>query len=151
MKTQIKLTLIGMQFLPDGAAVLITKPSATNPSANGNHIIKEGQLKRICLRAGLYNPDALKALIELSNGSAQLIIDSEDLKAGDTFKNKVTGETGTYTKDWTRRDNHEVILGVVAKMKIAERALDHDIYERSYSRVSAPVAHVEATEDVPKV
>ena len=150
MKTQIKLVIIGMQFLPDGKAALITKPSKENPSQNGVHVVTEGQLKRICLRAGLYNPDALKALIDLSNGSAQLVIDAEECKAGDTFK-KANGETGTYTKDWTKYNNHEVILGVVAKMKIAEKALERDIYERSYSRTVATPSHVEESQEVPKV
>lgn len=139
-----------MQFLPDGKAAIITKPSKENPSQNGVHVVNEGQLKRICLRAGLYNPDALKALIDLSNGSAQLVIDAEECKSGEAFK-KANGETGTYTKDWTKYNNHEVILGVVAKMKIAEKALERDIYERSYSRVSTPVVEATTEQEAPKV
>lgn len=144
MNSQIRLIVIGMQFLPNGKAAIITKPSSTNPSENGVHVVNEGQLKRICLRAGLYNPDALKALIDMSNGSAQLVIDAEECKTGDTFK-KANGETGIYTKDWTKYNNHEVILGAVAKAVIANKALERDVYERTYSRVSAP--SVEATEE----
>jgi hypothetical protein len=150
MKTQIKLAVIGMQFLPDGKAVILTKPSKQNPSENGSHVINEGQLKRICLRAGVYNPTALKALIDLSNGSAQLIIDAEDVKAGETFK-KADGETGTYTKDWTKYNNHEIVLGAVAKMKIVENELRTDVYARPGQSVATSSVKEEEHKDAPNV
>lgn len=123
MKRVINLIIIGFEMLADGKAALLTKVSKENPSANGVHVITEGQLRRICLRTlGVFNPIALKHFIELSNGGARLSIDAEDCKTGESFE-KANGEKGTYTKDWTKYSNHSVKLSTVATMKLGELSI----------------------------
>lgn len=137
---KVILSLLSVQLLTDGGAVLITKKSTDNPSANGVHKITAGQFQRIVTRAlGFYNPIAFKALIDVCNGSAKLSIDKLECKTGDAWENKISGEKGTYTKDWTKYSNHEVVLGIVGQMKIAEIAMTASLQLHAQSFV-APVS-----------
>lgn len=143
---KITLAVIGMSILADGSAALLTKPSATNPSPNGVHKLNAGQLNRIATRAiGFGGPMgvlALKQAIAVSAGGAKLTIDTEDVKAGDVWENKATGETGQHTKDYTKYSNHEVELGFAATMSILNQAVTAGISQMSQApvAVSAPVA-----------
>ena len=122
MKT-IKLSIVSMSLLADGSAAVMTKPSKENPSENGVHVLQQGQVQRLCTRTlGFYSPIALKQAIAISAGSAILTIQVQECKAGDAWENKTTGETGVYTKDWTKYSNHEVELGLAATMKMFEIA-----------------------------
>lgn len=143
MKKTIVLQVISMQLLAEGA-VIITKPSADNPSKNGVHQISAGQLSRIARRTlGVDRPIGLKHMIDVSNGSAKLSIEAELCKAGDTYT-KPNGETGTYgDKDWTKYSNHAIELGAVAKLKLAELSLGNAFQEANY--VQAPKAVVVET------
>lgn len=151
MKRVINLIIIGFEMLADGKAALLTKISKENPSANGVHVITEGQLRRICLRTlGVFNPIALKHFIELSNGGARLAIDAEDCKTGESFE-KANGEKGTYTKDWTKYSNHSVKLSSVATMKLGELSIaasfNQAAQEYTAPRVVKQVAEVEKEAD----
>jgi hypothetical protein len=122
MKT-IKLSVIGMSLLADGGAAILTKPSSTNPSANGVHVVNAGQLARLSTRAlGFNSPMALKHAIGVANGAGILSIEATDVKAGDVWENKTTGETGVHTKDYTKYSNHELDLGFAVSMKMLEIA-----------------------------
>lgn len=159
---KIILQVLGISLFaqPDkngNVAAILTKPSPSNPSANGVHTINEGQLRRIVTRSlGVFSPVGFKHIIDTCNGSAKLTIDMEDCKSGDTYK-KRNGETGTYTKDWTKYSNHEVQLGVVGSMKLAELSLASAFQAQadSYAYVAPKKAIVEAeeakTEEAPKV
>ncbi len=138
-------------------AAIITKPSKENPSVNGVHEINEGQLRRIATRClGVFNPIGFKHMIESCNGAAKLTIDALDCKIGDAYK-KSNGETGTYTKDWTKYSNHEVSLGVVGSMKLAELSLASSFqfatqsYTQDPARKVEAVVEEEAKEETPKV
>lgn len=162
MKT-IKLVVLSMQILADGSAVLLTRPSKENPSANGVHKLAEGQIRRISQRAiGVNHPMALKSLVDL--GECKLNIDAEVIKPGDTYI-KRDGSTGTYKGatnadgsikgdgTWTKYQNHEIELSEKAKNKLADKALDNAMNSISYTQ-SAPkvVAVVEqAKEETPEV
>lgn len=150
MKNLIKLQIIGVQLLQDARVAIITKLSATNPSPNGVHVVSEGQAKRIAKRAiGVESVPALKALLDISNGSATLIIESEECKQGEAWENKKTGQTGTYDKDWTKYSNHEIELGLSAKMKVAEMIFGHALNNAvtSTSAVVNTPAKVETSQD----
>lgn len=122
MKT-IKLSILSISLLADGSAAVMTKVTKDNPSENGVHVLQQGQLERLCLRTlGFYSPIALKQAIAISAGSAILTIQSEECKNGQAWENKKTGETGVYTKDWTKFSNHEIELGLAATMKMFEIA-----------------------------
>lgn len=122
MKT-IKLAVTGMSILADGGAAILTKVGPNNPSANGVHVMNAGQLSRLSTRVlGFDSPIALKHAIAVSNGSAILSIQCEDVKAGDVWENKRTDETGVHTKDYTKYSNHEIELGFAASMKMLEFA-----------------------------
>lgn len=134
-------------------AAIITKPSKENPSANGVHEINEGQLRRIVTRClGVFNPIGFKHIIETCNGAAKLTIDAVECKAGETFE-KSNGEKGTYTKDWTKYSNHEVSLGVVGSMKLAELSLSASFQQAAASYSVAPTRRTEqvATEETAEV
>ncbi len=126
MKTTIRLAITGFAMLPDGGAAILTRPSKENPSPNGVHQLKPGQVQRIAQRTlGFNSPAALKHAIAASGGQAVLTIDKEEIKAGDAWENKLTGEKGTYGeknggKDWTKYSNHEIELGLSATMKLME-------------------------------
>lgn len=148
---KLTLSLLEVQLLADGGAVLITRPSKENPSANGVHKISAGQFQRIVTRSiGLFNPIAFKALIATCNGSAKLTIEATLCKVGEAWENKVTGEKGTYginadgtakegAKDWTKYSNHAVELGIVGQMKIAELAFGASMNIMAQSYAGAPV------------
>ena len=163
MKT-IKLVVLGMQLLADGSAVVLTRPSKENPSANGVHKLAEGQIRRISQRAlGFNNPVALKSLVDL--GECTLTIDAELIKVGDTYK-KRDGSTDTYKGarnadgtlkgdgSWTKFQNHEIVLSERAKNKIADKALEIGMASMSFSQSAPakPVAEVvENKEETPTV
>jgi hypothetical protein len=148
MKT-IKLTIIGMNLLADGGAAILTKPSKENPSANGVHKVNAKQLANICVRAtGFNSPIALKQAIAVSNGSAELSIQAEIIKAGDVWENKVTGETGVHKgstkpgfegQPYTKYSNHEIELGFAASMKLLEIAATAGINNAATFVQTAPV------------
>lgn len=118
------LNIIEVQFLTGGAAVIITKPSKDNPSANGVHKLSAGQFRRVVERTlGVFNPAGFKHIVAVSNGAAKLIIDAEQCIAGQPWENKATGEKGLYKEDWIKYSNHNVDLGVFATMKLAELSL----------------------------
>lgn len=129
MKT-IKLAVTGMSLLADGGAAILTKVGPSNPSANGVHVMNAGQLSRLSTRVlGFDSPIALKHAIAISNGSATLSIDCTEIKAGDTWENKRTGETGIHKgstkpghegEPYTQYSNHEIELGFAASMKMLE-------------------------------
>lgn len=150
------LAVIGVQLFSQpnargNVAVIITKPSKENPSANGVHEVNEGQLRRIVTRCiGFYNPIGFKHIIDTCNGSAKLTIDALECKTGEAYK-KSNGETGTYTKDWTKYSNHEVALGLVGSMKLAELSLKagFDQVATSYSPIISRKQEV-FVDDAPK-
>lgn len=156
---KITLTLLDVQLLPTpdargNFAVLITKVATNNPSKSGVHAISAGQLQRIVTRSlGFFNAVTFKHIISLCNGAAKLTIDMEECKAGDTWTNVRTGETGTYEKDWIKYSNHAVELGTLGSMKLAEwsSAASFAQVANQYSapiQSSKPVAvAVEATND----
>lgn len=118
---KIVLTVIGMQMLADGSAAVLTRPSSTNPSANGVHVLKPGQVARLSQRVlGFASPIALQQAVKvgISSGTATLTIDAEECKAGAAWENKATGQTGVYEKDWTRYSNHELDLGMTVAMEL---------------------------------
>lgn len=137
MKT-IKLNITGVSLLANGEAAILTKPSTTNPSANGVHKVNAGQLNRLCMRTlGFYSPIALQQAINVSNGSAVLTIQAEDIKAGQPWENKTTGETGVHTKDYVKYSNHEIEVGFAASMKMFEIAAQVGI--QSAATFTSPV------------
>lgn len=146
-KKTISLAIVGLSMLPTGGAALLTRPSKENPSQNGVHQLTAGQLARIATRAlGFNSPIALKHAISASAGQAVLKIDVEEIKAGEAWENKNTGEKGTYGsknggKDWTKYSNHEVELGFGATMKLMEIAATAAIAAQPLSPVSAPAAN----------
>ena len=147
MKTKITLEVQGLQIVGDGKYALLTKPSKTNPSPNGVHIVNQAQIDRISERClGVKNVIGLKHMIQVSNGSAKLTIDAEDCKAGETFT-KANGETGTYTKDWVKYNNHEISLGIVAQMKLAELSLADSF--KATQVYAKPVAVAQEEEQAP--
>lgn len=116
---QLTLSLVRMIPLPDGGAALLTKVSAENPSPNGTHKFTADQISRLAVRTlGVSSSIALMHAINTSNGAAKLNIQRFDRKTGEAWENKATGETGTYTKDWTEFRNHEVNLGQAVSMQI---------------------------------
>ena len=140
----IKLVVLSMSLLPDGGAAIITQKGSTNPSPNGVHKVNQAQLARIATRAiGVNSPVALKHLVDL--GGCTLSIDSEDCKAGDAFTNKTTGETGTYTKSWTKYSNHEIKLSFAGSMKLVEVSLSNANFNaQPIAKAEKPVAIVDA-------
>ena len=155
MKT-IKLTLLDLQIFAQpnsrgNVASAIVKPSKEYPY--GVMEISAGNLARISARCiGINNPIGLKLLVGLSNGSASLSVNMEDRKAGDTYT-KRDGSTGTIEKDHIAWNNHEIVLGFAAQLKVTEIALG-----QAYANVgsfTAPVAKTvvaeEKTEEAPKV
>ena len=120
MKT-LSFPINDVQLTAEGNLVIITTPSKDN--AKGVFVMNAAQTARICQRIGIPSALAVKHIISLSNGTSKLTIQSEDVKAGEAWINPKTGETGTYTKDWTKLSNHEVKLGLSAQMKVAEFAL----------------------------
>lgn len=146
---KIVLSVISVQLFAQpnsrgNVAAIITKPSSTNPSANGVHEINEGQLRRIATRClGVYNPIGFKHMIESANGAAKLTIDALECKTGEAYV-KSNGETGTYTKDWTKYSNHEISLGVVGSLKLAELSLKSSFDNIATSYTAAPARKVEA-------
>lgn len=120
MKT-LSFPINDVQLTQEGNLVIITTPSKDN--TKGVFVMNAAQTARICQRVGIPSALAVKHIIGLSNGTSKLTIQSEDVKAGEAWTNSKTGETGTYTKDWTKLSNHEVKLGVVAQMKVAEFSL----------------------------
>lgn len=149
---KITLAILGMQLLAEGKVALITKATPENPSKNGVHVLSEGQIRRISIRTlGVYNPVALKHFVELSNGNAKLTIEAEECKAGEAF-DKADGSKGTYTKDWTKYQNHDIKLASVANVKLAEMSIAASfgayVNELSGAKPVAPVAQAEKAEDV---
>ena len=129
---------------------IITKPSSSNPSANGVHEVNQAQLQRIVTRClGVYNPIGFKHMIEVCNGAAKMTIDALDCKVGEAYK-KSNGESDTYTKDWTKYSNHEVSLGIIGSMKLAELSLsvsfNHAAEQYLQTPVTRKVAEVVVTE-----
>lgn len=124
---KVRVQVLSLNINSDGSGALITKPSKENPSPNGVHVLRQGQVARLAQRAlGVANPIALKHTIAMSNGSTYLVLDCEDVKAGDVFVRKNPDGTETedkYTKDWTKTSNEELELGAVASAKIAEISL----------------------------
>lgn len=156
MKTTIKLAIIGFSMLPDGRAAVLTRPSKENPSPNGVHELKPGQLSRIAQRTlGFNSPVALKHAIAASQGGAVLTIDREDIKAGDAWENKLTGEKGTYGeknggKNWTKYSNHEIELGLTATVKLMEITANAAINAGALAPVAAaPVVKQPQTLGIP--
>lgn len=158
---KLSLSVIGVQLFSQpnsrgNVAVILTKPSKENPSANGVHEVNGAQLQRIVTRClGVFNPIGFKHIIETCNGAAKLTIDALECKTGETYA-KANGETGTYTKDWTKYSNHEVSLGVIGSMKLAELSLASSFAQlaTSYSApvaVKATVVTEEAKDDAPTV
>lgn len=127
---QVKLNVISIKPLAEGKYAVLTKIGANNPSSNGVHVMNAGQIGRIALRAiGVESAPSLMHAINISNGSAVLTMDSQLIKAGDVWENKVTGETGIHkgsTKEghigepYTKYSNHEIELGFAASQKMLE-------------------------------
>ena len=159
---KIVLTILGVQIFANpntrgNVCALIIKPSNQLVNSNGTQAqaveLNEGQLRRVVSRAlGIYNPVGFKHIVELSNGSAQLTIDAETCKVGDAWENKATGEKGTYTKDWTKYANHEVKLGMVATMKLAEMSLtaSFNAVAQGYAQAPTRTVAVQAEQEVSK-
>ena len=152
MKT-IKIKIQGLQVREDGTLVVLTAPHAIN--AKGAFVMNEAQTRRICQRAGVPSAFGLKHVESLSNGTSFLTIQAEDCKAGDTWKNEKTGETGVYEKDWTKYSNHEIELGFASKMKLAELSLSAAFANPQFSqptpKVVIPEVVAEENGDEPNV
>lgn len=147
---KLTLSILEVQFLTGGAAVIITRPSKDNPSANGVHKLNAGQFQRIVERTlGVYNPAGFKHIVSVANGAAKLTIDAEQCKAGDPWENKATGEKGVYLKDWIKYSNHAVELGAFATMKLAELSLSASFQQAAmnYSSVAPQKVAVVATSE----
>lgn len=127
MTRKVRVQVLSLQINQDGSGALITKQGKDNPSPNGVHVLRANQIARLSQRAlGMANPIALKHTIAMSQGSTFLVLDAEDVKAGDVFTRKNADGTESedkYTKDWTKTSNEELELGAVASGKIAEIAL----------------------------
>lgn len=164
---KIILSVLSIQLFaqPDSRgniAAILTKPSATNPSANGVHTVNEAQLRRIVTRClGFDSPIGFKHIVDACGGSVKLTIDATECKEGETYT-KSNGETGIYLKNWTKYSNHEVSLGMIGSMKLAELTLAEGVKQASgqygVSAVSRKAAIAEPavvdeteTEDQPAV
>lgn len=140
---KVTLVLTGLQSLADGRHVLVVKPNADYKQEAV--VLNAGGIDRLAQRTiGFSGPAAIMALkkaIAVSNGSASITFDQELCKAGEAWKNDVTGETGIYgekngQKDWYRSSNHEVSLGIAADMKLLEMAASIGL---SQALTAAPV------------
>ena len=106
---------------------LVIKPSNQLLNKDGSQAnavkVNDIQFQRIVTRCiGMYNPIGFKHIVAVCNGAAKLSITSTQCMAGDTFV-KSNCETGTYTKNWIKNTNHEVELGIIGSMKLAELSL----------------------------
>lgn len=156
---EFKVVITDLQLNPDGSAFLITKPGKDNPSTNGVHKLRAGQVNRLSQRClGIVSPIGLKHLIGMSNGSAMYAGKCETIKAGDTYIVKDDkGVETTHTYDggvngsWEKTSNEEIQLGMVAKAKVAELSLSAAFAQASsgYSAPVAPVAQEQTKEEVP--
>lgn len=149
---QVKVAVIGFQPLADGGAVVLTRPSSSNPSENGVFKLKAGAVARIAQRAlGITGPlavVALKQAIGSCSGKAVMSIDVFERKAGETWENKTTGETGVYGvksdgKDWLDYRNHEIDLGAELLGRMLDRTLDRALDHMAIGAQVAPVVAVQ--------
>jgi hypothetical protein len=116
----LTLTVKGIQINPDGSGVVLTVPSATNPSKSGVFKYSAGGLQRLATRAGLGNPFVLKQVVALG---ASINMDATERKAGEAWENEKTGETGVYSKDYIDTRNEEIVFSAVAQSMITQSAL----------------------------
>lgn len=125
---QLTLSVIGFAMLAEGECVIITRPTAENPK--GTFKFKAAGAARLSQRAlGFNNPVVLQHAVKLAvaKGQCKLTVDATLCKIGDTWENKVTGQTGVYgdkmtgeKKDYWRFENHELDLGT----SVAEKMFD---------------------------
>lgn len=146
---KIHVAVIGIQPLADGGAVVITRPSKENPSANGVFKLKAGAVARIAQRTlGIAGPlafVALKQAIAASAGAAIMSVDAITRKAGDVWKNEATGETGVYgakndNKDWVDYRNHEIELPAQVMTSLLGMTYGAALTSHAQGAFVAPVA-----------
>lgn len=131
MKT-ISILVTGLQVFADGSGVVLTQKTVQNP--NGAFKFSANGMNRLAARAGVPNAHILKHLVALG---AQFQFDTEFVKEGQNWTNDRTGETGIYEKDHWRVQNSEVILGDVAKNKLADAAVTAAM--SNFGSFSAPI------------
>ncbi len=115
MKT-IKLIIKDLQIFADGNGVIVVaNPHASNPS--GVYKQTAGQLHRLAVRASVPSAQLLKMLIGMP-GDCTFELDITEHKAGDSWENERTGETGVYEKDGFRGNNESISLGAIAAQQL---------------------------------
>lgn len=88
----------------DGGLIVTTAPSESNKS--GAYKFNAAMAKSLARNAGC---GSLQQLVLMQRG-ATLSFDEKAVKAGETWVNTKTGETGTYTKDHVRVTNTRINL-----------------------------------------
>lgn len=86
----------------------IETPERTSYLVNGKQFINAPQLDQTMKTSGL-DPK----FFALLKGSV-ITLKEKQCKAGDSWANEKTGETGQYTKDHIRVENLELELGIIA-------------------------------------
>ena len=108
----VELVIKEIQVYSDGNGVVDTLQSKDNPSESGVFKQSAKQLARLATRCGAPNVIALKLLVQL--GGSKLTMETELKKAGDSWENEATGETGVFDKDFIQTNNESIQLGARA-------------------------------------
>jgi hypothetical protein len=106
MNKLIKRTaiILDINIYADGNGAIITSKTAEN--TKGVWSQTANQLARLAKQAGAGSAKELK----LAGKGASFIIEGKHVKAGETYTNEKTGETGVFTKDHFRVENTSIEL-----------------------------------------
>jgi hypothetical protein len=115
----VSLNIVEAKVSRLGELTLICRPTAKNPS--GVYVMRGGQTASVLRNAGCPTTAALVALVK--KGGSKLTFRSQDVKLGQTFVNKATGEVGKYKQDWTKEFGHEVVFSQAVLDIIANEAV----------------------------
>lgn len=115
----VTLNIVEAKVSRLGELTLICRPTAKNPS--GVYVMRGGQTASVLRNAGCPTAAALVALVK--KGGAKLTFRAQDVKVGETFVNKATGEIGKYKLDFTKEFGHEVVFSQAVLDKIADEAI----------------------------
>lgn len=124
---EVTLKIKSIENDRNGRLVIVTE-SHPEYNAKGAFVMKtEAQEQRILNRVGINSVFALKHIIEMSNGTSKLSFLAEPYKAGDVWDNGLEGaarKSGIHEKDGVRINNESIELGMLAKLKLGEAAIN---------------------------
>lgn len=142
---KVSLIITGIQIRPDFSGVVLTQPSASNPSATGVFKYTVGQMTRLSNRLGFGNN--VIAMKHVATLGAALTGEIKECKAGEAWVNEKTGEEGVYQSDFTDFRNEEIVLSAVAANKVAEMALQSVFAAAPAAPIAAAAPQVDNSTD----